>query len=166
MERACLRREAQRQWLVALCFFTPSLSSFLLFGYRPDPLSSFDSQESVDIVEAVAKRHPEGHLHASRAVQDLITAAARRWKSDEGDYRDDITGVVIKLPCLPTRRASVSRAGHLTTSDDDDKIRDRIRRRIEKAKQARGAERDGMEGGASPSGESFRARKNRGRRRD
>lgn len=36
-----------------------------------------------------------------QATQDLIEAAATKWREVEGDYRDDITAVVIRLPCFP-----------------------------------------------------------------
>jgi len=39
-------------------------------------------------------------LGASRACEILINIAAARWQEEEGDYRDDITAVVVKLPCL------------------------------------------------------------------
>ena len=31
-------------------------------------------------------------------LQELIVEAAHRWKNEEGDYRDDITAIVIALP--------------------------------------------------------------------
>lgn len=37
----------------------------------------------------------------TQATQDLIEAAATKWREVEGDYRDDITAVVIRLPCFP-----------------------------------------------------------------
>mmetsp|Transcript_4263 Transcript_4263/g.12660 ORF Transcript_4263/g.12660 Transcript_4263/m.12660 type:complete len:252 (-) Transcript_4263:351-1106(-) len=141
-----------------------------LIGATDGVWGVLSSQESVDTVEAVAKRHPAGQLHASRAAQDLITASARRWKSDEGDYRDDITALVIKLPCMLSKKSappssSSSAAGHLTTGEDDIRIRERIRRRIERAKQTRSNGGSGG-GSSSPTGEAFRARKSKGRRRD
>jgi len=38
---------------------------------------------------------------AKQATQDLIEAAATKWREVEGDYRDDITAVVVRLPCFP-----------------------------------------------------------------
>ncbi len=32
------------------------------------------------------------------ACQELIETAASRWQEEEGDYRDDITAIVIKFP--------------------------------------------------------------------
>lgn len=37
----------------------------------------------------------------AQATQDLIEAAATKWREVEGDYRDDITAVVVRLPCFP-----------------------------------------------------------------
>eukprot|EP00752_Nemacystus_decipiens_P010104 g9005.t1 len=53
------------------------------------------SQEAVDIV---GRSLEEGTM---KATQDLIEAAATKWREVEGDYRDDITAVVISLPCFP-----------------------------------------------------------------
>ena len=36
-------------------------------------------------------------LHASRAAQELVTRSARKWKEEEGDMRDDISAIVIKV---------------------------------------------------------------------
>ncbi|CBJ28741.1 conserved unknown protein [Ectocarpus siliculosus] len=53
------------------------------------------SQEAIDIVNTSLE---EGTM---KATQDLIEAAATKWREVEGDYRDDITAVVIRLPCFP-----------------------------------------------------------------
>eukprot|EP00903_Cladosiphon_okamuranus_P011285 g10641.t1 len=53
------------------------------------------SQEAIDIVNCSLE---EGTM---KATQDLIEAAATKWREVEGDYRDDITAVVIRLPCFP-----------------------------------------------------------------
>lgn len=50
------------------------------------------SQEACEIVAA--------HERASEASADLVQNAARRWKEHEGNYRDDITAVVVLLPFL------------------------------------------------------------------
>ena len=34
------------------------------------------------------------------AAELLIAESARRWKWAEGDYRDDITAIVVFLPCF------------------------------------------------------------------
>ena len=52
------------------------------------------SQEAVDIVSASLR---EGK-NVTEACQDLINQASQRWVEEEGDYRDDITAVVIRLP--------------------------------------------------------------------
>mmetsp|Transcript_43267 Transcript_43267/g.63466 ORF Transcript_43267/g.63466 Transcript_43267/m.63466 type:complete len:489 (+) Transcript_43267:202-1668(+) len=55
-----------------------------------------DSQEAVNIV---AKHLRNG---ATAACQKLIETAAERWRYNEGDYRDDITAIVAKIPCIET----------------------------------------------------------------
>jgi len=52
---------------------------------------------SAEAVKIVAK-----HLHkgATKACQILIEAAAAKWHDEEGDYRDDITALVIRLQHL------------------------------------------------------------------
>jgi serine/threonine protein phosphatase PrpC len=52
------------------------------------------SQEAVDIV---AKSLREGNT-VTQACQELIEQAAQRWAEEEGDYRDDITAVIVKFP--------------------------------------------------------------------
>jgi serine/threonine protein phosphatase PrpC len=54
------------------------------------------SQEAVDIVNDQI----EFGCHA--ACEELIQVAAMRWAEEEGDYRDDITAVVIQFP-LPLK---------------------------------------------------------------
>jgi serine/threonine protein phosphatase PrpC len=49
------------------------------------------SQEAVDIVSS------EINQGASYACQRLIEAAASKWHEHEGDYRDDITAIVVRL---------------------------------------------------------------------
>lgn len=51
------------------------------------------SQDAVDIV---SKEFQNGKC-ASVACQNLIEAAAAKWHEHEGDYRDDITALVIKV---------------------------------------------------------------------
>mmetsp|Transcript_10830 Transcript_10830/g.17639 ORF Transcript_10830/g.17639 Transcript_10830/m.17639 type:complete len:537 (+) Transcript_10830:188-1798(+) len=50
------------------------------------------SQEAVDIVQS------QIHRGCHEACQYLIEKAATRWQEEEGDYRDDITAVVVKFP--------------------------------------------------------------------
>ena len=52
------------------------------------------SQEAVDMV---SKSLREGNS-VTQACQELIEQAAQRWAEEEGDYRDDITAVIIKFP--------------------------------------------------------------------
>ena len=52
---------------------------------------------SQEAVEVVAKHLSEG---ATRACQALIETAAARWHDEEGDYRDDITALVVRLQHL------------------------------------------------------------------
>jgi len=52
------------------------------------------SQEAVDIVAACLR---EGKS-VTQACQVLIEQATNRWQEEEGDYRDDITAIVIRFP--------------------------------------------------------------------
>lgn len=54
------------------------------------------SQEAANIVWGVL----ENGGGASKATQVLIEVAAMRWYEAEGSYRDDITCIVISLPCF------------------------------------------------------------------
>ena len=58
------------------------------------------SQEAVDIVS------DNLHRGATEACQSLIEAAAAKWHEEEGDYRDDITALVIRLQHLWDRPSS------------------------------------------------------------
>jgi serine/threonine protein phosphatase PrpC len=51
------------------------------------------SQDAVDIV-AKGLQNGDG---SSMACQHLIEAAAAKWHEREGDYRDDITALVIQM---------------------------------------------------------------------
>jgi serine/threonine protein phosphatase PrpC len=50
-----------------------------------------ESQPSVDIVQAFIDSS------ATEACTRLIETAAAKWRSEEGDYRDDITAIVVKV---------------------------------------------------------------------
>lgn len=64
---------------------------FLLFA--SDGVWEFiTSQEAVTIINDNLSKGP------AHACQVLIENAAARWRDVEGDYRDDITAVVIRLP--------------------------------------------------------------------
>ena len=54
------------------------------------------SQEAVDIVS----KHLDNGSGSSVACQNLIESAAGLWHDNEGDYRDDITALVIKVKQL------------------------------------------------------------------
>jgi protein phosphatase PTC2/3 len=54
------------------------------------------SQEAVDVVA----NHLAQHNDATKACQALMELAAERWHDEEGDYRDDITALVVRLPLL------------------------------------------------------------------
>ena len=51
-----------------------------------------ESQEAVEIV------HLNMDKGAEEACKVLIDTATERWQEEEGDYRDDITAIVVKLP--------------------------------------------------------------------
>ena len=52
------------------------------------------SQEAVDIVQ---EKLAAG-ANCTQACQELIEQASQRWAEEEGDYRDDITAIVVKFP--------------------------------------------------------------------
>lgn len=56
--------------------------------------------EFVSSREAVAIVAQHLHKGATKACQVLIETAAAKWHDEEGDYRDDITALVIRLPAL------------------------------------------------------------------
>ncbi|CAM9953928.1 unnamed protein product [Heterosigma akashiwo] len=57
-----------------------------------------NNQEAVDLVD---KELSAGKT-AEQACFSLIEEASARWHDAEGDYRDDITAVVIRLPLFPS----------------------------------------------------------------
>ena len=80
------------------------------------------SQECVDIVAASQERQPDKQLNAFLAAQEVVAEAARRWKDEEGDYRDDITAIVLNLPLFDSLGAdSPGRASSRTASPRPDK---------------------------------------------
>jgi hypothetical protein len=56
--------------------------------------------EFIESEEAVAIVFQHRHKGATVACKELIAESARRWKEEEGDYRDDITAVVLFLPII------------------------------------------------------------------
>ena len=69
----------------------PEEDRFLLLA--SDGVWEFLSSET-----AVAIVHENLHRGVAQACQALIENAAARWRDVEGDYRDDITALVIRLP--------------------------------------------------------------------
>ncbi|CAB9515934.1 linked kinase-associated serine/threonine phosphatase 2C [Seminavis robusta] len=61
------------------------------------------SESAVEIVGANLSRG------ATKATQALIEAAAARWHDEEGDYRDDITALVVRLPELWRKEPNASK---------------------------------------------------------
>jgi protein phosphatase 2C family protein 2/3 len=66
---------------------------FVIFA--TDGVWEFISSEAA--VQIVADNLDRG---ATRACQALIEVAAAKWHDEEGDYRDDITALVVRLPHL------------------------------------------------------------------
>jgi serine/threonine protein phosphatase PrpC len=56
-----------------------------------------ESKQACDIVHSVMSKK-DGDCE--KACRLLIEKAVISWKTHEGDYRDDITGIVVKLPCF------------------------------------------------------------------
>ncbi|KAG8465260.1 hypothetical protein KFE25_002567 [Diacronema lutheri] len=62
--------------------------------------------EFISSDEAVAICAPiVAQAGATEACTKLIERAAAKWREEEGDYRDDITAIVCKFPCLQQRPA-------------------------------------------------------------
>lgn len=57
------------------------------------------SQDAVDIVQTKLRENEESCC-ASSACQNLIEAAAAKWHQYEGDYRDDITALIVRVDKL------------------------------------------------------------------
>jgi len=53
------------------------------------------NEEAVGIVAPILER-----AGATEACTKLIEKAAAKWREEEGDYRDDITAIVCRLPCF------------------------------------------------------------------
>jgi protein phosphatase 2C family protein 2/3 len=66
---------------------------FVIFA--TDGVWEFISSE--EAVKVVADNMDRG---ATKACQSLIETAAAQWHEEEGDYRDDITALVVRLPLL------------------------------------------------------------------
>mmetsp|Transcript_26062 Transcript_26062/g.34204 ORF Transcript_26062/g.34204 Transcript_26062/m.34204 type:complete len:602 (-) Transcript_26062:87-1892(-) len=69
----------------------------------------FSNQDAVNFVD---KELVEGKT-ASEACRSLIEEAKHRWKMNEGDYCDDITAVIVKLPLNPEEDTKVPQSASL-----------------------------------------------------
>jgi len=71
------------------------------------------NEEVLELVTAHFKDHGPNDDPAADACQHLIARATERWAEVEGDYRDDITATIIRLPCLreESRQASLASSG-------------------------------------------------------
>ena len=77
---------------VVSCYNITDADEFMIIA--TDGVWEFiSSQNAVDIVASSLKKGNG----ASVACQTLIEAAAEKWHENEGDYRDDITALVIHL---------------------------------------------------------------------
>jgi serine/threonine protein phosphatase PrpC len=78
----------------------PEKDRYLVLG--SDGIWEFiSSQQGCEIVHKVMTKEKEGG--ADKACRTLIERSSVAWKSHEGDYRDDITGIVVKLPCFDAK---------------------------------------------------------------
>uniref|UniRef100_A0A7S2WD43 PPM-type phosphatase domain-containing protein n=1 Tax=Rhizochromulina marina TaxID=1034831 RepID=A0A7S2WD43_9STRA len=71
-----------------------------LIGASDGVWSVMSSQEAIELIHVQARGLGSESVHALRASQQVIREAARRWKDEEGDYRDDITALVVKIPAF------------------------------------------------------------------
>lgn len=56
------------------------------------------NDDVVTLVHSVLRKG--GPSAAVSACESLIARAANKWQANEGDYRDDITAIVLSLPCF------------------------------------------------------------------
>ena len=56
------------------------------------------------------KRHSKEPARAAEACRTLCELSSNEWQRNEGDYRDDITGIVCRLPCFPFTSAQKGEA--------------------------------------------------------
>ena len=76
--------------------------------FVPSPRYEFlSSQEVADIVGAALV---DNNLSAEAACETLIEQAALLWRREEGDYRDDITAIVVRLNPFDLMRKEVEEA--------------------------------------------------------
>jgi serine/threonine protein phosphatase PrpC len=84
--------------------------------------------DSQDAVNVVARSLEERSDDATKACQALIEAAADRWHEEEGEYRDDITAIVVRLQHLWTaeEKATESEGPSSSLSDSPPRKRPRV----------------------------------------
>jgi len=77
------------------------------------------SQEAVDIVGGFLS------YGCHDACEELIQVAAQRWQEEEGDYRDDITAIVVRIDALKSIFAGNSgmrNVNNLSSNSKDDNV--------------------------------------------
>jgi len=60
-----------------------------------------DSQTVADLVAGVKKKAKNGDADVQVIVDTIVDQSSYMWKIEEGDYRDDITVIVLMLPWIP-----------------------------------------------------------------
>jgi len=95
---------------------TPEIKSFdlhaddALIVLASDGVWEFISdKEAIDIVSS--------HTTATRGCTALINEATLRWRKEEGNYRDDITCIVVILPILPDPNGQAPAAAEPEAAD-------------------------------------------------
>ncbi|CAM9699077.1 unnamed protein product, partial [Scytosiphon promiscuus] len=74
-----------------------------------------DNQEASEVVQGFFDRGED----AAGACKGLMELANRRWSDMVGDYRDDITATVVRLPFLPPAAAAEALAMNASTDEED-----------------------------------------------
>ena len=74
--------------------FLPCRFAPLFFHCPPGVWEFLESKDAVSIVGENL------HRGSTKACQALIEAAADKWHEEEGEYRDDITAIVVQLQHL------------------------------------------------------------------
>ena len=91
--------------------------------------------ESAEAVEIVGCIFSKG-WSAEAACKHLIARAAVEWMQEEGDYRDDITCVVVYLSCVTEMASARWRDYGVDDSDADDSRHGSFARSIGRAGRA------------------------------
>jgi len=60
-----------------------------------------DSQTVADLIAGVKKKAKNGDADVQVIVDTIVDQSSYMWKIEEGDYRDDITVIVLMLPWIP-----------------------------------------------------------------